>query len=292
MTVKANVSRPEPATRQDNLRASLWLILDMSLNIWSLSIVKAMGLDYGATQLVFLRAIVGLLLVLPWAYRERSAFLTLDRLPLHAFRVALSAITLAASFFAIARVPFALMSAIGFTRPILLMIMAALMLRERIAKPRWIAALVGLAGALIAMNPSHAALSWGLAALVVTVLAGTLAIIVTRQLKGTPAVVMMVFYTGGLALFTAPFALANWSPVAPGDWPFLLAIGVFAQAAQFCFLKAHWLGDAGMLGPVSYLSLILSTGAGFFFFGEVPGLSLIIGAVIILGAAWSIGRSA
>lgn len=283
---------PVAATRQDNLRASAWLIADMSLNIWALSIVKAMGLDYGATQLVFLRASVGLLLVLPWAYRERSAFLTLDRLPLHAFRVALSAITLAASFFAIARVPFALFSAINFTRPIILMVLAALLLREHVAKPRWIAALVGLAGALVAMNPSEAAFSWGLAALVVTVLAGTLAIIITRQLKGTPAVVMMVFYTGGLAVFTAPFAWADWVMVEPTHWPLLLTVGVFAQAAQFCFLKAHWLGDAGVLGPVSYLSLILSTSAGFFFFGEVPGLSLIVGALIILSAAWYISKSA
>lgn len=283
---------PSAATRQANLRASLWLIADMSLNIWALSIVKAMGLDYGAMQLVFLRASVGLLLVLPWAYRERASFLTLNRLPLHALRVALSAFTLAASFFAIARVPFALMSAIGFTRPILLMVMAALILREPIARPRWIAALVGLAGALVAMNPREAALSWGLAALVATVVGGTLAIIITRQLKGTPAVVMMVFYTAGLALFAGPLALVDWTPVEAGDWPLLLAIGLFAQCAQFCFLKAHWLGDAGVLGPVSYLSLILSTGAGYFFFGEVPGPSLLIGAFIILGAAWYISRSA
>lgn len=283
---------PASATRQDNLRASLWLMLDMSLNIWALSIVKAMGLDYGATQLVFLRACVGLLLALPWAYRERSAFLRLDRLPLHAFRVVLSAITLALSFFAIARVPFALMSAIGFTRPILLMVMAALILREHITKPRWIAALVGLTGALVALNPSQTAFSWGLAAVVATVFGGTLAIIFTRQLKGTPAVVMMVFYTAGLALFAGPFAWSHWTVVETAHWPLLLGVGLFAQSAQFCFLKAHWLGDAGVLGPVSYLSLILSTGAGFFFFGEVPGPSLIIGAVIIIGAAWYISRSA
>lgn len=285
-------SVPLPVARKDNLRASAWLVADMSLNIWALSIVKAMGLDYGATQLVFLRASVGLLLVLPWAWRERAAFLTLERLPLHAFRVVLSAITLALSFFAIARVPFALMSAIGFTRPILLMVMAALILREHIAKPRWIAALVGLTGALVALNPSQTSFSWGLAAVVATVVGGTLAIIITRKLKGTPAVVMMLFYTAGLVLFAAPFAWVDWTVVEATHWPLLLAIGLFAQSAQFCFLKAHWLGEAGVLGPVSYLSLILSTGAGYFFFGEVPGVSLIIGAVIILGAAWYISRSA
>lgn len=283
-----NVS--EPASRQDNLKASAWLIADMSVNIWALSIVKSVGLDYASTQLVFLRAVVGLLLVLPWAYRERSAFLAIDRLPLHAARVALSAITLASSFFAIARVPFALFSAINFTRPIILMLMAALLLGERITKPRWVAAIVGLAGALIAINPGATAFSWGLIALIVTVLTGTLAIIITRRLKGSPAVVMMVFYTGGLALFMAPFAWSDWTPVADQHWPLLLAVGVFAQAGQYCFLRAHWLGDAGVLGPVSYLSLVLSTAAGYLFFGEIPALSLLIGAGIILTVVWYIRK--
>jgi drug/metabolite transporter (DMT)-like permease len=276
------------ASRQDNLRASAWLIADMSLNIWALSIVKAMGLDYGATQLVFLRAMVGLLLLLPWAYRERSAFLELDQLALHGIRVALSAITLVLSFFAIARVPFALFSAINFTRPIILMVLAALLLSEPVARPRWIAAIVGLAGACVAMNPTEAAFDWGLAALFAMVMTGTLAVIITRKLKGTPAVVMMAFYTVGLAVCTAPFAWADWTPVVTVHWPLLLSIGLFAQCAQFCFLQAHWLGDAGVLGPVSYLSLVLSMGAGFLFFGELPGLSLIAGAAIILAAAWYI----
>ncbi len=280
------------ATRAENLRGSLWLIADFGLNIWALSIVKAMGADYPAVQLVFLRAAMGLAVMIPWAVRERAVFSSVDRLGLHALRVGLSSITLAASFFAIARVPFALFSAINFTRPILLMIMAALILGERIARPRWVAAVIGLVGAIVAMNPGAAPLNWGVAALILTVLAGTLAVILTRQLKGTPTVVMMLFYTAGLTLCTAPIALVGWQPVAPTDLPLLLSVGIFAQAAQFCFLKAHWLGDAGFLGPVSYSSLILSTAAGFFFFGEVPTMQLVAGACIILGAGYYISRAA
>ncbi|MEM6710679.1 MAG: DMT family transporter [Pseudomonadota bacterium] len=287
----------QAATRKENLRASVWLIADMSLNVWALSIVKAVGLDYTATQLVFIRAIVGFVLLVPWAYRERSAFLNLDHLSLHAARIVLSAATLAASFFAIARVPLALFSAINFTRPILLMIMAALLLGEHITRSRWTAASIGLFGAIIAVNPAAIqaggdGMALGLAALTLTVTMGTLAIIITRRLKGTPAVIMMVFYTGGLALFTAPFAAVNWVPVETRHWPLLVAIGLFAQAAQFCFLKAHWLGDTGVLGPVSYLSLILSTAAGFIFFAELPSLPLVIGAAVILLSAWYIGSTA
>lgn len=281
----------EGASGADNLRASGWLIADMALNIWALSIVKAMGADYPAVQLVLLRAGVGLVVILPWVWRERAEFAHLDRWGLHLLRVALSTLTLATSFFAISRIPFALFTAINFTRPILLMIFAAVLLGERITKPRWIAAVIGLGGAVVAIGPGQVEYSSGLLALGLTVTLGTLAVICTRALKGTPTVVMMLFYTAGLALCTAPFAIAYWEPVAPQHWPILLAVGVFAQLAQGCFLKAHFLGDAGVLGPVGYMSILLSAFSGYVFFNEVPGLNMVIGAVIIVVAGIVISRS-
>ncbi len=281
---------------RDNRIASVWLVADMSLNIVALTIVKAMGADYPALQLVFLRAAMGLALLLPWAWRHRAAFATVDRLPVHALRIALSIVTLGTSFFAIARLPFALFTAINFTRPLLLMAMAAVLMSERISRPRWVAAGFGLGGAVVAIEPWRG--SWtgaallGVAALGVTVLSGTAAIIATRHLKGTPSVVMMVVYTAGLMLGTLPFVVADWHPVAPEHWPLLLTIGVFSQSAQFCFLKAHWLGEAGVLGPVSYASLILSALAGYLVFAEVPSASMILGAAIIVGASLQAARVA
>lgn len=284
------VTTAQPATRAENLRGAAWLIADMSLNIWALGIVKAMGAEYPAVQLVFLRALVGLVLLIPWVIRDRYAFTTIDLWGLHLLRVGLSTLTLTTSFFAISRIPFALFTAINFTRPILLMVLAALLLGERIGRLRWIAALLGLCGAVIAVGPGTVVLNWGLAALCLTVILGTFAVICTRKLKGTPPVVMMVFYTAGLAILTAPVALTNWQPVPSDHWPFLLAVGVFAQLAQICFLKAHWLGDAGVLGPVSYVSIILSGTAGYLFFAEMPGINMALGAVIIVVAGILISR--
>ena len=277
--------------RSDNLRGAAWLIADMSLNIWALSIVQAVGAEYPSVQIVFLRVCVGFFVILPWVWRDRAVLSHVTQWRLQALRVALSAVTLAASFYAIARVPFAVFSAINFTRPILLMELAALLLSERITGRRWAAAGVALAGALIAASPGSIAASWGLAALVLAVVTGTLAVIVTRRLKGTPEVVMMLVYTLGIALVMAPFAVLAWEPVAPGHWPFLIVVGISAQLAQLCFIRAHWLGDAGVLGPVSYLSLVLSTAAGFVFFAEVPGWPLVMGAVLILAANLAVTRA-
>lgn len=256
----------------------------MALNIWALSIVKALGLGYPAFQLVFLRAGVGFLLMLPWVWRYRHAFRGLPDLRLHALRVGFSAIALTASFFAISRLPLALFTAISFTRPILTMIAAAWLLNELITRDRWIAAVVGLIGVVIAVDPSGLSGGWGLAAQVLVVFAATGAVITTRKLVAAPTVVMMTFYTAGLTMIVAPFALLTWQPVPFNNWPTLLAIGVFAQSAQFCFLRAHRYGQAGFLSVLSYASLVFSTTVGYFVFDELPKSGFWAGAALIIAA--------
>nr|WP_306269095.1 DMT family transporter [Pararhizobium sp. IMCC3301] len=270
------------ASSHDNLQAGLWLIADMSLNIWAISIVKALGGLYPPWQIVFLRALVGLVLLTPWIWRGRAAFARVDRPGLQMLRVALSTITLTASFFAVARLPLALFMTMSFTRPLLLIAMAALLLGEKVPLTRWLAGGVGLGGIVVALTPDNVAWSWGLLAVMVSVVCGTAAIIVTRRLKGTPMVVMMVFYTAGLAVLTALPAVQTWVTIDPGHLPFLLSVGVFSQSAQFCFLQAHWKGDAGFLGPLGYSSLIISGAVGFLVFSEIPTLNTIVGAGIIV----------
>ena len=270
---------------RDNIRGGVWLLSDLALNIWALAIVKSLGLDYAAVQIVFLRASVGLILITPLIWRGRSHFTHIEHLPLHALRVALSVITLSASFYAIARVPFAVFTAMNFTRPLVTMVMAALILGETIGKRRWSAAAIALLGVLIALNPNTVPPSLGLAALALVILTGSGAIIATRRLRSAPEIVLMTFYTAGLAAFAAPFAALNWTPIAPDHLPFLLLVGVFAQSAQLCFLRAHYFGEAGFLSVLSYLSLILSVSVGYLAFGEVPSLSFWIGAILVVGAA-------
>jgi S-adenosylmethionine uptake transporter len=273
------------APPRDNLKGGLWLIADMSLNIWALSIVKALGLGYAASQIVFLRAAVGLVLIAPLIWQHRAAFRAVPDLPFHALRVALSVVTLTASFFAIARVPLALFTAMNFTRPLVTMVMAAFLLREVIGPRRWVAAGVALVGVVIAVGPGVVAPSWGLAALGIVILAGSGAVIVTRRLRAAPEIVLMAFYTGGLVLFSAPLAAAGWVPIGPGHLLPLLLVGVFSQSAQFCFLRAHFHGEAGLLSVLSYLSLILSVTVGYAVFGEVPTPSFWLGAALVTGAA-------
>ena len=275
-----------PDAPRDNVRGGAWLLADMALNIWALGIVKALGLGYPVAQIVFLRAGIGLVLLLPWIFRNRHSFAHVPDLPLQVLRVGLSAATLTASYFAIARVPLALFTTMNFTRPLVVMVLAALLLRERVTGGQWLAAAVAMMGVLIAIDPDGTTLGPGLMALVV--LTGSGAVIVTRRLRATPTIVLMTFYTVGLGLCTLPFALWSWQPIPADHLVPLLAIGVFAQSAQACFLRAHFNGDAGVLSVLGYMSLPLSTAAGFFAFGETPTLRFMAGATLVVLAAASL----
>ncbi|MFA8385930.1 MAG: DMT family transporter [Pelagibaca sp.] len=280
-----------PDAPRDNVRGGAWLLADMALNIWALGIVKALGLGYPVAQIVFLRAGIGLVLLLPWILRNRHSFTQVPDLPLQVLRVGLSAATLTASYFAIARVPLALFTTMNFTRPLVVMVLAALLLRERVTGGQWLAAIVAMLGVLIAIDPDGTTLGPGLMALALVVLTGSGAVIVTRRLRATPTIVLMAFYTVGLGLCTLPFALWSWQPIPSDHLVPLLAIGVFAQSAQACFLRAHFNGDAGVLSVLGYMSLPLSTAAGFFAFSETPTLRFMAGATLVVLAAASLTMS-
>lgn len=271
-------------------KAAAWILVDLTLNVAALTLVKWLGADYPASQIVFLRAVTGLLVLLPWAWRERVVFTHIDRHRWHLLRIVLSSITLATSFYAVTRLPLAVFTAINFSRPVLLMAMAAWLVGERIGGRRWFAAAVGLLGVLVAVNPDNVPLSMAVLALAVTVISGCSAILVTRRLVDAPAVLLMVLYGAGLALVCGPFAWWHWQPVAAAHVLPLLLIGAITQCAQFCFLRAHALGDIGLLAPLMYISLVLSAAAGFLVFSEVPTAATVTGALCIVLAAALAGR--
>lgn len=273
---------------RDNLKGGAWLLADMALNIWALGIVKALGLGYPVAQIVFLRAAIGLLLLSPWIIRNRTDFASVPDLPLQILRVGLSASTLTASYFAISRVPLALFTTMNFTRPLVVMVLAALLLRERITPSQWGAAAIAMIGVVIAIDPDGTMFGPGLLALALVILTGSGAVIVTRRLRDTPTIVLMTFYTVGLGLCTLPFALWSWQPIPTDHLAPLLAVGVFAQTAQACFLRAHYNGDAGVLSVLGYVSLPLSTAAGYFAFAETPTLRFYAGAALVVLAAASL----
>ncbi|QCO57030.1 DMT family transporter (plasmid) [Pseudorhodobacter turbinis] len=276
---------PDTGPARNNRRGMMWLAADLCFNIWALSIAKSLGVDLPPIQIVLVRALVGLAVLIPFVV-WRGGMVRLANPKLQILRTMLSTIAMTGNFFAVAKLPFALFTTVNFTRPLLMMALAALILGERIRAKQWIAGGIGLIGVVIAVDPGSlgATSASGIGALFASVIAGTSAVIILRRMRNEDALTQMIWQTAGLSLTSVLPAIYFWQ--APGDhWPILLSIGVLSQTAQFCFMRAHYWAEAGVIAPLGYFSLILSVTVGYFVFDEVPSIGLYLGAVLIIGAA-------
>jgi drug/metabolite transporter (DMT)-like permease len=283
-----NVSLPSDRTaerRVSNRRGAAFILADMSLVVTMTAIVKLMGSTFPAIQLVFLRALVGLVLVAPLVWTYRHEVFDTQRMRGHLGRVLCNALALSCNFAAITALPLAVVTAIAFTRPFVVLGLAAVMLGERASAVRWAASVVCFGGVLLMTNPGSVAWDLGLAAAFGSVLFGSFAVIQTRRLKGEHTVLLMLFYTLGLTVLTGVPASLVW--VTPGleDWPFLFLIGLLAQVGQFFFLRAHQLAEIRILAPLGYLAIVLSMAMDYAAFDLVPTWPAILGAAIIVASA-------
>ncbi|MEP9398590.1 DMT family transporter [Mesorhizobium sp. KR2-14] len=280
------MAEPLPAVEERhkaNREGIVWVLADMLLVAGGMTaLVKAQGMVYPAFQLVFIRSLIGLMFIMPLIWRHRHQI----RHPRHPWknisRISCNAIALTSQFLAYTMLPLAVVNALSFSRPLITMAMAVAFLGETVSRLRWIGAGLAFAGVLVMLAPGGVEWNLGLLAVFGTVFFGSLAIIQTRALRDENTTVMMVFYTVGLAVITAVPAIFVWQPVKAFDWIPLLGIGLLAQAGQYCFLRAYRLAEASVLAPIGYLSIVMTTAAGYLFFGEVPDGRIAIGAVLIL----------
>lgn len=273
-----------PRSQANDIRAGIgWLFLDMALVAGGMTaLVKAQGVNYPAFQLVFIRALIGLLFILPLIWRHRKEMRAVRYPWRNLSRICCNAIALTSNFIAIGLLPLATVNAIGFSRPLVTMALAVTLLGESVNRYRWAGACLAFMGVLVVINPVGGEVNAGILIILVSVIFGALAVIQARALRAENTTVMMVFYTVGLAAITAIPAVWTWKPVAPSDWIPLLGIGLLAQLGQYCFLQAYRKADAAILAPVSYLSLLVVTAIGYFLFNEVPEPRVSYGMASIL----------
>ena len=93
---------------------------------------------------------------------------------------------------------------------------------------------------------------------------------------------LMVWYSVGVALVTAPFAMWLWATPSPMELIMMVMTGLLATTAQFFFIRAFRKAEASFLAPMFYFHIIPITLVGFFVFAEIPSINTVSGALIIL----------
>ena len=242
--------------------------------------------ELDAFQVQFLRYLLGLLFVLPLT---GLAVLRPKQLGGQLWRGAVHTAGLLCWFAALPNIPFADLSAIGFTGPIFIMLGAALFLGERMMWQRWVAAAAGLLGVLIVVGPQLGGTGgvyylWMLAA--TPLFAASFLITKALTRRDTPEVIV-AWQSLTVSAFTLPLALWVWQWPSTGGWALAVAGGLLGSLGHVLLTHAYRVADISAATGVKFLDLVWAVLLGWAVFAEWPTAFTLAGAaVILLSTTW------
>jgi drug/metabolite transporter (DMT)-like permease len=264
----------------------------MLLSIFMFSFGDALGkfmvATYSVGQLLWLRACAALIVLAPMMWRHRADFMRLERPWLQLLRVTLSTLEVAAFFLATVYLPLADVITYYLACPIFVTALSAIVLRERVGWRRWSAVLIGFCGVLIALRPSTQTVSWPALIALGGSISFAFLMLITRSLRATPDIVLastQFIGTFALGALMSPF---GWVTPDLGSLGLFAAAGCVSVAALLCVNRSLKLAPASVVVPYQYSMIVWAVMFGYFVFGDVPQVSMIAGAAIIIGAGFYI----
>lgn len=272
-----------------NAQGAIWVLLSGVTFVTMTVLVKHLAGDYPSHVQNFYRQTGSLIVAVPFMLRSprQVLFVRLATMPPLFVRSLLATVGMILLLYTYEAVPMAEANALSFTRPLWVVLLAAVFLRETIGPSRIAAVAVGFVGVLVIMRPWGAgvALGWPHVAALVSALclAGTITGVksLTKDLSASSILVWSSIIGEILCL---PFALADWRWPSVGDLIPLFLIGLLSAANQVLFIKGMAVGEAAVLAPIDYARLVLSIIAGLVVFGELPDAYTYLGAGVIVAS--------
>ena len=262
-------------------------ILSVIIFVCMFGLIKATAQDIPSGEAVFFRSLFAIPVLVLWLTLRGqfpAALKANDRMG-HVWRGMMG-------FLAIGLLPLPDVVAIGYAAPLLVTMLAAMFLGEKIRLIRFSALLLGLLGVLIILSPKlmifhaeEASRLQTIGALVALMGAmfAALAQVFARKLVATESTGSIVFYfsitSSCLALLTAPF---GWK--FPSGYQFLLLVsaGLLGGVGQILLTESYRYAEVAVIAPFEYCSILLALLIGYFIFDELPTRLTMIGVVLII----------
>jgi drug/metabolite transporter (DMT)-like permease len=269
-------------------RASILALLSMlGLGITN-ALVKIYSPDYSHTQLLFLRSVVGLLIISPIVLRHSGwRQLKTQRLMGHIWRGFIGVASLWLAFFCYHSLPLGTAVALIMTNPFFVAIISNQYLGEPMPLKYWGYVLLGFVGVALISRPiittdtNYLMIGAGL----LSALCWALARLSTRSLTRTenPTLVVFYFFVMGVVCTLIPILIfdGQWSPVRSEDLIGLIAPGILAVVIQLLITRALELAPAWQIAPLEYSLLLWAVGFDWLLWDKIPTLLTVTGAAMI-----------
>jgi len=233
-------------------------------------------------QIVFLRILFALLTMLPLLFWRGRSLVSTKHWPLFLIRVTTGLIAMITWFYAAALEPVGKITAISFLAPVFATVLAVVLLSEVVHLRRWIATLVGFAGALVVLRPGVIELTPGVTLALISALFMGLSTTLIKRLTASDDPDRIVFIT--TLLMTPPVlipALWVWQWPEPALWLPLLAFGPVATLGHVFLARAYAAADASLIASLDFARLPFAVSFGYALFGETIDMWTWIGAGLI-----------
>ncbi len=247
-----------------NLKGIGWMLVSGLMFVAVTGIVRHLGTDMSPMQAAFIRYVFGLFLVIPLLLRLSAGSGPFSsgrwrgrRLGLHALRGLVHGVGVMLWFYAMARIPIAEVTALGFTAPIFATLGAVLFLGERLHARRIGAILVAFGGAMIILRPGFEVVSAGALAQLIAAPLFAVSILIAKKLTETESSASIVAYmTIFVTLALLPGAILDWRTPTWEELGWLFLTAVFATLMHLAMTQALRCAEITVTQPFAFLQLV------------------------------------
>ncbi len=278
-----------PADPGRPVAGALWMLACGLCFVGLTGIVRYIGTDLPTAQQAFLRFAFGVPLLVPALIGLARAGVPVAAARVVGLRAVVHVAAVILWFYAMARLPVAEVTAIGYLNPVVVMLGAVVVFDERLSRARLITVGVALIGAAVVLRPGLREIGAGHLAQVAAACCFAGSYLCGKRLAGlVPAGGVVALLSVTVALGLAPFAWAVWQPVSPVQAGLLAGTAVLGTAAHYAMTRAFAAAPLAVTQPVTFLQIVWATALGALVFGEAVDLFVLAGAALII-AALSVG---
>jgi drug/metabolite transporter (DMT)-like permease len=301
----------------DTNKSIIFILISSFLFSVMAGLVKIVSTDLPAIEIVFFRNLFGFMIIIYAIYHtpikkidEIKNNKDLKKYYLLTFRGIAGFLAVLTYFYLIANIPMSEVSTYRKSTPLLIALFAFIFLQERLKFNVILALFIGFFGIILVIDPSSDFNKFHVIAIFSAIITA-LSFTSIRELKKyyDTRIIVLSFISFSLAgslilmFLTSFFALENsefdWlfsSFVMPDEvttWIYLFLIGAISTIAQIFLTKAYAITKAGIVGAITYSTIIFSTTIGIFLGDPIPSLvtTLGIGLVLISGLIISFSKN-
>ena len=269
-----------------NVQGAGWLVSGGFIFTSTSAMIRLLSTQVESVQTAFFRAVISVILLLPMIVAGRVKPWHSKRIIGHFWRTAMGTGSMVLGFYAVSMLPLADATAIAFSQPLFSVVVAALVLGEKVRWRRWSATVIGFAGVLIMVRPGEGSLQLGALVALANAAAVSISILLVRRLSDseTPLMILTQFAIFSTILLTVPAILVwRW----PDFWGWVLAVGIALSATvgQYFWVQAFKAGEMSAVAPFEYMRLPFAVFVGWLIWGEMPVIWTYVGASIVIGSA-------